>query len=68
MSQYFDNKDMFLEPSVKQYGNHMVMTNVQKPTKVKYYNLDTRFRDDYDEYSKTCPTFYNITIPNVLMM
>jgi len=63
MSQYFDNKDMFLEPSVKQYGNHMVMTNVQKPTKVKYYNLDTRFRDDYDEYSKTCPTFYNITIP-----
>lgn len=63
MSQYFDNKDMFLEPSVKQYGSHMVMTNVQKPTKVKYYNLDTQFRDDYDEYSKTSPTFYNITIP-----
>jgi len=63
MSQYFDNKDMFLEPNVKQYGSHMVMTNVQKPTKIKYYNLDTQFRDDYDEYSKTSPTFYNITIP-----
>jgi hypothetical protein len=63
MSQYLDNKDMFLEPSIKQYGSHMVMTNVQKPTKVKYYNLDTQFRDDYDEYSKTSPTFYNITIP-----
>jgi hypothetical protein len=64
MNQYFDNKDMFLEPNVKQYGSHMVMTNVQKPIKTKYYNLDTRFREDYDEYSKTSPSYYNISIPD----
>lgn len=62
MSQYFDNKDLFLEPKVTQYGNHMVMTNVVKPCKTKYYNIDSRFRDDYDEYSKN-PTTYNITLP-----
>jgi hypothetical protein len=63
MSEYFDNKDLFLEPKVKQYGNHMVMTNVMKPTKRKYYNIDTRFRDDYDEYSNLKQTICNITLP-----
>ena len=63
MSQYFDNKDMFLEPKVTQYGNHMIMTNVVKPVKHKYYNIDTRFRDDYDEYSTISPSFYTITLP-----
>lgn len=53
MSQYFDNKDAFLQPKVNQYGNHMVMTNVSKPTKTKYWNIDTRFHDDYDNYSQT---------------
>jgi len=62
MSQYFDSKDLFLQPKVTQYGNHMVMTNVVKPTKIKYYNIDTRFRDDYDEYPKN-PSTYNITLP-----
>lgn len=59
----FDKSDLFLEPKVTQYGSHMVMTNVNKKTKTKYYSLDTRFRDDYDEYSKINPSFYNITIP-----
>jgi hypothetical protein len=53
MSQYFDNKDAFLQPKVNQYGNHMVMTNVSKPTKTKYWNIDSRFHDDYDNYSQT---------------
>jgi hypothetical protein len=53
MSQYFDNKDSFLQPKVNQYGSHMVMTNVSKPTKTKYWNIDTRFHDDYDNYSQT---------------
>jgi len=50
MSQnnYFDNKDLFLGPKVTQYGSHMVMTQVQKETKKKYWNIDTQFRDDYD--------------------
>jgi len=59
----FDRGDLFLEPKVTQYASHMVMTNVTKPIKTKYYNLDTRFRDDYDEYSKTSPSFYTISIP-----
>jgi hypothetical protein len=63
MSEYFDNKDLFLEPKVKQYGNHMVMTNVMKATKRKYYNIDTKFRDDYDEYSNPKQTICNITLP-----
>ena len=48
MSNYFDNKELFLEPKVKQYGSHMVMSNVYKNTKVKYVNIDTKFRDEYN--------------------
>lgn len=46
MSSYFDDKQLFLEPSVKQYGRHMVMSNVVKPTKTKYINIDTKYRDE----------------------
>jgi len=60
MSQYFDNKDLFLSPNTKQYGSHMVMTNVHKETKKKYVNIDTRFRDDYS-YSQLAN--YTITLP-----
>ena len=60
MSKYFDNKDMFLEPKTTQYGSHMVMTNVNKTTKTKYINIDTKFRDEYN-YNKTIN--YNITLP-----
>ena len=47
MSKYMDDKRMFLEPSVSQYGSRMVMTNVHKPTKKKYWNIDTQFCSDY---------------------
>lgn len=60
MSQYFDNKDLFLSPKTTQYGSHMVMTNVHKETKKKYVNIDTRFRDDYS-YSQLAN--YTITLP-----
>jgi hypothetical protein len=59
-SSYFDNKELFTGPTTHQYGNHMVMTNVSKETKVKYINIDTRFRDEYN-YSAT--SNYNITLP-----
>jgi hypothetical protein len=51
MSQYFDNKDNFLEPNVAQYGSHMVMTNVHKSSKTKYVNIDTRFSDEYNYHN-----------------
>ena len=47
MTDYFDNKNSFLAPNVTQHGAHMVMTNVVKPTKIKYLNLDTKFCDEY---------------------
>jgi hypothetical protein len=58
MSEY--TNDLFLEPKTKQYGSHMVMTNVTKQTKVKYVNIDTRFRDEYN-YLSTAN--YNFTLP-----
>lgn len=60
MSNYIDSTDLFIEPKTKQYGNHMVMTNVHKSTKTKYINLDTRFRDEYNSSSLIN---YNITLP-----
>lgn len=59
MSKYADN-ELFLEPKTTQYGGHMVMTNVMKPMKKKYINIDTRFRDEYNPSSLVN---YNITLP-----
>jgi hypothetical protein len=61
MSNYFDNKDLFLEPTTTQYGSHMVTTNVQKPLKHKLINIDTRFREDYNATLDTVN--YNISLP-----
>ena len=55
MSKYFDQKDSFLGPKVSQYGSHMVMTDVQKESKRKYINIDTRF----------CNEFVNQNIANI---
>ena len=61
MSKYNDNKsDNFMEPNVSQYGSHMVMTNVHKPMKTKYINIDTIFAD---EYNLNNTADYTITIP-----
>ena len=40
MSKYFDQSNMFIEPDTNQHGSHMVMTNVVKPTKIKYLTID----------------------------
>lgn len=60
MSEYFDKSQLFLEPKVTQYGSHMVMSNVHKPTKTKYVNVDTKFSDEYNDFSVAN---YNITLP-----
>ena len=60
MSSYFDNKELFTGPKMNQYGSHMVMTNVAKSSKIKYVNIDTKFRD---EYNSNITTDYNITLP-----
>lgn len=51
MSQYMDEKD-FLSPKVTQHGGHMIMTNVNKPSKIKYFNIDTRFQEEYNIMKK----------------
>ena len=63
MSKYFDSKSLFLEPQVNQYGSHMVMTNVTKPSKRKYINIDTKFRDDYQMYEANSVANFNVTLP-----
>ena len=60
MSSYFDNKELFTGPKVNQYGSHMLMTNVTRTSKIKYVNIDTKFRD---EYNLNLTTDYNITLP-----
>jgi hypothetical protein len=52
-NKYFDTKTMFMDPTVNQYGSNMVMTNVHKPTKRKYVNIDTRYCDDNNKSSST---------------
>ena len=47
MSGYMNKYDLFLEPRITEQGNHMVMTNVQKQDKVKYVNVDSKFKDEY---------------------
>lgn len=49
MSEYFDNKELLIGPKMSQYGSHMLITDVKKETKTKYVNIDTRFRDDYND-------------------
>jgi hypothetical protein len=65
-----DNKSLFLSPEVNQYGNHMVMTNVYKDTKMKYINIDTKYCDEYlsQQSQPTSQVFnqanYNVTLPD----
>jgi hypothetical protein len=63
MSEYFDNKQLFSSPKVSQHGNHMVMTNVVKNTRVKYINIDTKY---CDEYIKPYPGTVNAQITRCL--
>ena len=60
MSDYYNKPELFMEPKTKQYGNHMIMTNVHKQSKVKFINIDTKFRDDYDY---TQPANFQVVLP-----
>ena len=69
MSNY-NNKSLFLEPEVKQYGSHMVMTNVSRYSKRKFINIDSKYRDDYSTkyqeyqaYKTNSSANFNITLP-----
>ena len=61
------NNDLFRQPKVTQHNDHMVMTNVYKESKTKHWNIDTRFRDDYDHYTQltsgTQIPSYTFTLP-----
>lgn len=53
MSKYFHNNSSFLEPKVKQYGSHQVMTGVCKSTRNTIINIDTRYKDETTYSSAT---------------
>jgi hypothetical protein len=63
MTDYYNNSDLYMEPKTQQYGNHMVMTNVHKSTKIKHISIDTKFRDDYDY---TQPANLQIVLPEIV--
>jgi hypothetical protein len=54
--------DLFLEPRVSQYGSHMVMSNVYRPTNKHLVNIDTRFTNEYGYNKTTYNTTHNYTI------
>lgn len=55
----------FLNSTVTQYGSHMVMSNVQKQTKTKIVNIDTRFLDEYQVNTNTYPITLSDKITHV---
>lgn len=57
---YFENKDLFIQPKVAQYGSNMIMTNVLKENKTKYVNIDTKFGDEYKDLNSKSE--YTITL------
>jgi hypothetical protein len=72
MSEYFDDKSLFMNPKTTQYGSHMVMTDVSKESKKKLLNIDTKFRDEYNYLNNSNVSInsnyqnvanYNITLP-----
>ena len=60
MTEYYNKRNLFMEPNTNQYGNHMIMTNVHKPSKTKFINIDTKLRDDYDY---TQPANFQVDLP-----
>jgi hypothetical protein len=69
MSSYLDNKTLFNEPRVIQHNSHQIMTNVVKPQKVKYINIDTKYCDEYNNnrLDPSCNDYnlakFTVTIP-----
>lgn len=63
MSKYDDGKSLFLSPKVTQYDGHMVMSNVSKPTKIKYVSIDTSFRDEFSAYDSSAVAACTVTLP-----
>jgi len=49
----------FLSPELTQQGGHMIMQNVNKPTKIKFLNIDTRYQGDYNS-NKLATFTYNL--------
>ena len=63
-NKYDDGKSNFLGPKVTQYDGHMIMTNVNKPTKRKYINIDTSFRDEYSNLTVNPVASCEVTLPD----
>jgi hypothetical protein len=63
-NRYFDSKQLFNEPVVEQVNSHMVMSRVVPPLRTRFVSIDTRFRDDYDNYGVLgAGASFSITMP-----
>lgn len=62
-----DNK-LYMNGNVTQQGSHMIMTNVYKPTRKKYINIDSRFHDGFQSECETKSGLasFTYTLPNIV--
>jgi len=59
---------LFMNGKLKQQNGHMIMTNVYRPTRKKYLNIDSRFHDGYQttrEKEKGLASFH-YTLPQTI--
>lgn len=57
---------VFMNGKVTQQGSHMIMTNVYKPTRKKYINIDSRFHDGYQSTRELGLSSFSYTLPNIV--
>ena len=60
----FNTRELFMEPKTTQYGSHMIMTNVNKPSKKKLINVDTKFREEFSSHTYAEENEYTINLPD----
>lgn len=63
MSRFYTAEDLAMGPQIEQHSSHMVMTNVSQENRVKYVNIDSKFRDDYDSHVDG-PVDFMVTLPS----
>jgi tetrahydromethanopterin S-methyltransferase subunit F len=56
------NSELFLNSEIIEQGGHMVMTNVVRPRKYQYLNLDTRFSTSSSSSSSSSPWQYQFLL------
>lgn len=57
---------LFMNGKLKQQNGHMIMTNVYRPTRKKYLNIDSRFHDGYQTSREKGLASFQYTLPQTI--